>query len=133
MILIGDNLIEGLKSNNVFEVKSYGNITLEEYLNIYNETEINHDIIVYCFGYHDLIQDRTDEDIIRGYNNLKKGIQNTFIIIPPFEDIKVTLYDIKSSIYTFVNYYNVDDKINPNKDTIANLIIDLIEISMNIK
>ena len=132
MIVIGDNLIKDLKSNGVFKVECYGNITLEEYLRYHNNSKINHDIIIYCFGYHDINNDRDINDIVIDYDKLKRGEKITYMIIPPNskfdidDKIKEQLY-----IYNFILEYKSDDTIHPDKDTLANLEVSLIEISIN--
>ena len=79
MLVITDQSTE-LASNNDYTVVKYGNITLEDYIEIHNDKR--DDIIVYCLGYNDLKKRMTTEQLLSLYHSLKRGKLLTGIVLP---------------------------------------------------
>lgn len=138
MLIFTDQVLKNFETDSCFQLVRYPNITLVEYLKIQScysnkkKNEINNtNVVVYCFGYNDIIDDSSDGIfLIDKYEELLRGKVITYIITPPGFTVDFS----EACMEQFPDDLNMIDsllgqsKIPNNEDTFS-LKIDLLEIS----
>lgn len=137
MLILTDQLLDNFQADSYFQIQRHHNLTLDEYLTIQSKYSskkkkevTSHNIVVYCFGYNDILADVDIFSLVSKYQNLLKGKLITYIIVPPGFSLDFTeacmeeFCDDLNLIYTLMNINGL-----PSDDDLNLLNLDLLEIN----